>query len=1074
MRLRIAALLAVGVVGVSCDPNPFVSPVGKLCSDTDPCPRGWECLQGACQAAGTCGAGTHKCPDNSCRTDDDPGFCGEACVACPDSKAGRPACVNGACASTCGGGPPCAAPQPVCLADAGACVGCEGDLDCPAAMPRCETTRHQCTPCRSDADCQALGLPQHCEVPTGRCLECLADAHCPLGRLCVQSTCQPGCNAAHGCPAFSGTTVDCGVDGLCHVTACPAGVADCDSSVFNGCEVDITTPANCGACARACGATNTSTITCAGGVCTSACASGFGNCSQPAAPLPDDGCETSIDTSASNCGGCGRLCAAANVSTPACTGGVCTPTCTSGFASCIQPPFPTPDDGCETATNASVVTDCGGCGRACNGNRVSTLSCALGLCNSSCVAGFGNCIQPTTPAADDGCETTFATSASNCGQCNRPCALANVAGAPTCAGSVCTSTCAAGFGNCTQPAAPAQDDGCETNTQTDVNNCGGCGVRCSTLNGTPSCVAGSCTWVCAAGWGHCATGNTGCETDLNTSAPNCGACGRACSGTNVVAASCAAGVCTSSCTTGYGNCLQPTAPVPDDGCETNTTTDATHCGSCARACAATNVSAATCSSSVCTSSCNAGFGNCLTPAAPAADDGCETDTTISAANCGGCGRACLSGGAVTAALCSGGVCASTCNAGFGNCVQPAWPLGDDGCETNTGTSLGNCGACGRACLTGGSVVAATCGNGVCTSACAANTGNCSQPVAPAPDDGCETNLTNDAAHCGSCARPCLTGGTVATPVCSGSVCTSTCTPGSGNCSQPAAPTADNGCETNTNTDPTHCGACPTVCTAPPNATPACDAGVCGVGGCNAGWGDCTGAPGCETNLNTNVDNCGACLRFCSASNVATRSCAAGLCTSSCVAGRGNCARPAAPTADDGCETNTTSDPLHCSACFSSCGLPPNAATAGCTASNCTVGSCQAGYMNCDGLTVSGCECAGSICCGANCVVPRAGGLTLPDGGPYMYESCTRSAWAACAQYYGVPCFDSVEPYPPSTACWPSGGTMWSSVCGPPVVGGWTYCWENSFAFPPPSYSVARVTWTSLTKGVRTACMGTWQ
>jgi len=46
-------------------------------------------------------------------------------------------------------------------------------------------------------------------------------------------------------------------------------------------------------------------------------------------------------------------------------------------------------------------------------------------------------------------------------------------------------------------------DGCEINTQTDANNCGGCGMACSSNNvPTPSCGGGMCNGACSAGYAN--------------------------------------------------------------------------------------------------------------------------------------------------------------------------------------------------------------------------------------------------------------------------------------------------------------------------------------------------------------------------------------------------------------------------------------------------------------------------------------------------------------------------------------------------------------------------------------------
>ncbi|MDO9021903.1 MAG: hypothetical protein Q8S73_03225 [Deltaproteobacteria bacterium] len=65
-------------------------------------------------------------------------------------------------------------------------------------------------------------------------------------------------------------------------------------------------------------------------------------------------------------------------------------------------------------------------------------------------------------------------------------------------------------------------------------------------------------------------------------------------------------------------------------------------------------------------------------------------------------------------------------------------------------------------------------------------------------------------------------------------------------------------------DPIQCGACGVRCAAP-HAEPACVAGACAVGTCEAHYADCDGAPanGCETDLRTTFSHCGSCGRTCS-------------------------------------------------------------------------------------------------------------------------------------------------------------------------------------------------------------------
>ena len=72
-----------------------------------------------------------------------------------------------------------------------------------------------------------------------------------------------------------------------------------------------------------------------------------------------------------------------------------------------------------------------------------------------------------------------------------------------------------------------------------------------------------------------------------------------------------------------------------------------------------------------------------------------------------------------------------------------------------------------------------------------------------------------------------------------------------------------GCETNLREDLSNCGACGTICPTPANATPTCESGACGFD-CLDGFDDCDGdsATGCERNLQTDPEHCGACGTDC--------------------------------------------------------------------------------------------------------------------------------------------------------------------------------------------------------------------
>ena len=67
-------------------------------------------------------------------------------------------------------------------------------------------------------------------------------------------------------------------------------------------------------------------------------------------------------------------------------------------------------------------------------------------------------------------------------------------------------------------------NGCETNTNTDNNNCGGCGKKCTFQNGTGTCVNGLCAiTACNAGYADCDLNpDNGCETNTLTDPMHCG------------------------------------------------------------------------------------------------------------------------------------------------------------------------------------------------------------------------------------------------------------------------------------------------------------------------------------------------------------------------------------------------------------------------------------------------------------------------------------------------------------------------------------------------------------------------
>jgi len=266
-------------------------------------------------------------------------------------------------------------------------------------------------------------------------------------------------------------------------------------------------------------------------------------------------------------------------------------------------------------------------------------------------------------------------------------------------------------------------------------------------------------------------------------------------------------------------------------------------------------------------------------------------------NCGSCGNICSFTNA--SGFCANSSCyIGNCNSGFGNCDNGS----GNGCETNLVNNVSNCGACGNICSAGGpNVSSATCSNSTCGIVC--NTGflNCDA----SNGNGCEINSNTDAGNCGSCGHVCG-GANNASGSCTQGLCGFTCNGGFLNCNN----NNTDGCEINALTDASNCGSCGNICSIA-NGTAACNAGICGVAACDAGFLNCNNV--CR-NLATDPENCGACGNFCIAQN-GTAGCASGHCTiASCNAGFANCNFNTA----DGCETNLQTDSGNCGLCGNVC------------------------------------------------------------------------------------------------------------------------------------------------------------
>lgn len=95
--------------------------------------------------------------------------------------------------------------------------------------------------------------------------------------------------------------------------------------------------------------------------------------------------------------------------------------------------------------------------------------------------------------------------------------------------------------------------------------------------------------------------------------------------------------------------------------------------------------------------------------------------------------------------------------------------------------------------------------------------------------------------------------------------TTTCAPARGACIVAACVGSwencdridDNGCEVDLNTDPEHCGACGRSCPPVAHAEVRCGSAQCYIRVCDDGFANCNGqvADGCETDLGEHPDGC---------------------------------------------------------------------------------------------------------------------------------------------------------------------------------------------------------------------------
>jgi hypothetical protein len=286
----------------------------------------------------------------------------------------------------------------------------------------------------------------------------------------------------------------------------------------------------------------------------------------------------------------------------ACKSGACTGECVTGNTQCTGQIFSQCD-----ATNTWQKSTCKS---VCDRAKGCVGSCTLGSlqCNGSteldvCTAG-AYVEQTECPVA-----CAIVSTVSKCvacgdhdGLCPNGCTSPTDPDCPKSVGEKCTSgsDCANGFcvntvccgtsscsGNCFSCDVSGHEGTCtEINgsTNSDPDNCGGCGTVCSQSNITRSCSGGVCGGTCALGFSDCDSnkGSNGCEIQTDTDTAHCGGCtNKICSTNNISVNACNGGICNGSCATGYADC---NSDKLTDGCETHTASDPNNCGTCNTVC----------------------------------------------------------------------------------------------------------------------------------------------------------------------------------------------------------------------------------------------------------------------------------------------------------------------------------------------------------------------------------------------------------------------------------------------------------------------------------------------------------
>lgn len=573
--------------------------------------------------------------------------------------------------------------------------------------------------------------------------------------------------------------------------------------------------------------------------------------------------------------------------------------------------------------------------------------CQLGqACSVLSDCAEGDCLGGICmmPGCDNGVQDGGETGP-DCGNGCMPCPDGTPCVSPTdCVSKSCNE------GHC---AAPACDDsvlnGYETTRDCGGGICDGCPIDAHCEEDT-DCISllcdpttKRCVLNCTGSSADCdGEKENECETNLFTSNRNCGECGNQCDLPHA-SVMCVGGVCQiDKCDSPWDRCDTDET----NGCETNLSNDVMNCGACGVECPAEHGTASCVQGKCQIDSCDKGYDNCDEDPS----NGCEASVNNDVLNCLKCGEVCdAPDGAEPYCTIEDGCGFSDCEAGRGNCAGD--PSGE--CANDLTKDPKNCGRCGNAC----SVVhgSARCEAGVCViDTCDDGWDNCNSGDDDGGySDGCEVNTDQSADNCGGCGNSCDVDHGDGT--CQGGACgIVSCADGYENCDTTAAGGGfANGCETNLASDRNNCGACGNDCTGT-HATMDCVDKECVQTGCEDDFADCTAAEGCETDTSSSTQHCGSCTGVCSNAGATTVKCSGGSCAAPvCDSTHLNCDGNNA----NGCEA-TLGTTASCNACPQNGGACttalPSCVLSGSTyhcQATITVGNAASGNINGATLTV---------------------------------------------------------------------------------------------------------------------------